>query len=259
MTGIGGKLKSIRKQRKLSLREVAVKAEVSASMLSQIETGKVNPSVMSLYNIAAALRVPVSELFPLGDNPALEANADTSSKSNHSDNSMAGYSPTPQKTLPASPSGMRDAKLSSAPGQDAAFGDARDGAGDGCVITRRADRPTIGLMHGVTWARLTYQPETSIEFLELTYNPGASSGPAMSHHNGREWGVVLEGELLLELGFDMHILRQGDSIIFDSQTPHRLNNRASVPMKAIWVVFDPQTQHLRPEERPNARPERATA
>jgi DNA-binding XRE family transcriptional regulator/mannose-6-phosphate isomerase-like protein (cupin superfamily) len=236
MTSIGSKLKVIRKQRKLSLRDVAAKAEVSASLLSQIETGKVNPSVMSLYNIAAALGVPVSELVPLAEVPT-----HTAAPIKHTNgNGMAHYTPAPQIVLPVAPSSsataMRDAVLQNSDVRDAAFGDVA--SEDGCAITRKADRPTINLMHGVTWARLTCQPEQGIEFLELNYNPGASSGPAMSHHNGREWGLVVTGELLLELGFDMHILRPGDSIVFDSNTPHRLNNRGSEAMKAIWVVFD---------------------
>ena len=56
---IGEKLRAVRQQQQMSLRELADKAEVSASMLSQIETGKAYPSVRSIYNIAAALVVPV--------------------------------------------------------------------------------------------------------------------------------------------------------------------------------------------------------
>ena len=48
----------------MSLRELADKAEVSASMLSQIKNGKAYPSVRSIYSIAAALNVPVDYFFP---------------------------------------------------------------------------------------------------------------------------------------------------------------------------------------------------
>jgi transcriptional regulator with XRE-family HTH domain/mannose-6-phosphate isomerase-like protein (cupin superfamily) len=234
MASIGSKLKHFRKQNRLSLRDVAARAGISASMLSQIETGKVNPSVMSLYNIANALGVPVAELFPDEDKP--QAKTKPVPNGLNAVDKMAGYAPIPQKVLPLTPSGMRDAALLKPEDADIAFGD--DSCDDACVLTRRADRPTINLMHGVTWARLTRQPEPGIEFLELSYVPGASSGPAMSSHNGREWGMVIDGELMLELGFDIHVLRPGDCIIFDSQTPHRLNNRGATTMKAIWVVFN---------------------
>ena len=60
----------------------------------------------------------------------------------------------------------------------------------------------------------------------------------MSHHIGREFTYVLEGELLLELGFEKYLLEEGDSVIFDSTTPHRLSNAGDVPMRAVTMIFD---------------------
>jgi len=56
---IGEKLRAVRQERQMSLRELASKAEVSASMLSQIETGKVFPSVRSLYTIETSRAVAI--------------------------------------------------------------------------------------------------------------------------------------------------------------------------------------------------------
>src|SRR5512146_564786 len=61
---IGEKLRAARQQRQMSLRELARKADISASMLSQIETGKAYPSVRSMYSIAEALAMPVDHFFP---------------------------------------------------------------------------------------------------------------------------------------------------------------------------------------------------
>jgi uncharacterized cupin superfamily protein len=97
----------------------------------------------------------------------------------------------------------------------------------------------IELKGGVTWSRLTALAETGAEFLEITYAPGATSGANMSHHEGREFGLILEGELVVELGFDPYTLGTGDSIIFDSTTPHRLTNQTNQPTRALWVVFHP--------------------
>ncbi|MCL4395421.1 MAG: cupin domain-containing protein, partial [Chloroflexi bacterium] len=66
---------------------------------------------------------------------------------------------------------------------------------------------------------------------------GATSGASMSHHEGREFGLILEGELVVELGFERHALCTGDSIIFDSTTPHRLTNACTKPARAVWVVL----------------------
>ena len=61
---IGEKLREVRQAQKMSLRDLAGKAAISVSMLSQIETGKVFPSVRSLYDIATALGVTVDYFFP---------------------------------------------------------------------------------------------------------------------------------------------------------------------------------------------------
>ena len=46
MLNLGEKLRAARMGQNLSLRELAARAEVSASLLSQIENGKANPSVL---------------------------------------------------------------------------------------------------------------------------------------------------------------------------------------------------------------------
>ena len=55
-------------------------------------------------------------------------------------------------------------------------------------------------------------------------------------HPGREYGVVLEGQLGVQLGFDEYTLGPGDSIAFDSTKPHRLCNLGDVPVNGIWFV-----------------------
>jgi transcriptional regulator with XRE-family HTH domain/quercetin dioxygenase-like cupin family protein len=213
---IGEKLRAIRQQRQMSLRELADKADVSASMLSQIETGKAYPSVRSLYNIADALTVPVDYFFP--------EKANNNAPSFESDSTVV-------RTMTASE--MREANVQRAP---TAIESVIRTLSPTPVVHANS-RPTIELKGGVTWSRLTMLAEAGAEFLEITYAPGATSGANMSHHEGREFGLVLEGELVVELGFDTYTLRSGDSIIFDSTTPHRLTNQDAQPMRALWVVL----------------------
>lgn len=54
---LGERLRTVRARRNLSLRSVARRAHVSASLLSQIERGEANPSLVSLVAIAEALGV----------------------------------------------------------------------------------------------------------------------------------------------------------------------------------------------------------
>ncbi len=218
---IGEKLRAARQKQKISLRELADKAEVSASMLSQIENGKAFPSVRSLYSIAAALSLPVDYFFP--------------DKNNGDDDSAPEAAALGIGAMTASE--LREAKVNRAL-DDAAIGFTGRALRAPCAIVHADKRPTIQLNGGVTWSRLTAQAEAGVEFLEITYAPGATSGINMSHHEGREFGLVQEGELVVELGFERHTLREGDSIVFDSATPHRLTNGGDKPMRALWVVFE---------------------
>ena len=215
---IGEKLRAARRQQEMSLRELANKAEISASMLSQIETGKAYPSVRSIYSIAEALAVPVDYFFPV--QAGLEA------VTSESDSNLPSE---------MTASELRDAKVNGKI-DDVALEFAPRTHAPAPVVHVDA-RPTIELKGGITWSRLIALAEPNAEFLEIRYTPGATSGAKMSHHEGREFGLVLEGQLIVELGFERYKLCSGDSIIFDSTTPHRLTNESALPTRAVWVVM----------------------
>jgi transcriptional regulator with XRE-family HTH domain len=206
-SAIGARLKAARGRRRLSLRQLARLADVSASLLSLVENGKANPSVESLYRIANALGTSVTEFFVDGDGSRSERAV-----------------PAPARRPHAAIDGT--ATRLAAPV-----------AGGAPMVTRRADRPTIRLRGGIVWSRLTAPPAAEAEFIETVYPPGSSSGTEMSHHSGREFALVLEGELTLDLGFDRCTLAPGDGILYSSATPHRVSNLAERPMRAIWVVW----------------------
>lgn len=60
---IGAKVQEYRSQRQYSLRELAARADITPSMLSQIENNTANPSINSIRAIAAALDVPIFKFF----------------------------------------------------------------------------------------------------------------------------------------------------------------------------------------------------
>ena len=60
---MGDALREARRGRGLSLRELADRLGVSPSLISQIETGRANPSVSTLYAIAGELDVSLDELL----------------------------------------------------------------------------------------------------------------------------------------------------------------------------------------------------
>ena len=62
-SALGGTIRRLRQQLKLSLHNLAGRADMSVSMLSQIERGISSPSLKSLTKIRLALGVPISSLF----------------------------------------------------------------------------------------------------------------------------------------------------------------------------------------------------
>ena len=63
---IGNNLAQLRRQRGLSLDKLADLSNVSKAMIGQIERGESNPTVNTLWKIAAGLRVPFGKLIDTG-------------------------------------------------------------------------------------------------------------------------------------------------------------------------------------------------
>ena len=63
LSTIGAKIKTLRDERDLSMRELASRAGVAVSFISKIESGKTSPTIMTLQKILEAMRVPVVEFF----------------------------------------------------------------------------------------------------------------------------------------------------------------------------------------------------
>jgi transcriptional regulator with XRE-family HTH domain len=187
------RLRTERTRKGLSIRELARRLDVSASAISQIETGRTRPSVSMLYSIVTELGLSLDELF-------------------HSD----GPSASPRS------------------------GDDPPGAGGTTsseLVQRAESRVTIDLDTGVRWERLTPSPDPVVDFLFVTYPPGSTSSPnGLTRHPGQEFGLILSGQMEVTVGFETQTLSAGDSIRFDSMTPHRLTNTGTAPVTGIWVV-----------------------
>jgi transcriptional regulator with XRE-family HTH domain len=201
-TQVGQRLRSAREELGLSLREVARRLDISASALSQIETGKSRPSVKTLYAITSELGLSMDQLF-----------ADSAAQGAAPATPEQAASVTPENGGPSGPPPP--------------------------IVQRAEARPSIDLDAGVTWQRLTSAHDPNVDFLQTTYHPGSSSSGSekLVRHNGREYGVVLSGQLELTVGFEKFTLGPGDACSFDSNEPHRLANPGREPATAIWFVI----------------------
>lgn len=119
-----------------------------------------------------------------------------------------------------------------------------DGGGDSPVeaatspLVHPEERKVIQLDSGVRWEQLTAVSEEGVDFLHAVYEVGGSStvDDSLMRHQGREYGFIISGTLVVQIGFDEYQLRPGDAISFDSTLPHRLFNKGPEPVNAIWFV-----------------------
>jgi transcriptional regulator with XRE-family HTH domain len=63
LAGLGGRIRSLREERGMKLKELAEKAKLSDAFLSRLERGQISSSVANLIQIAQVLDVGVGELF----------------------------------------------------------------------------------------------------------------------------------------------------------------------------------------------------
>jgi len=63
--------------------------------------------------------------------------------------------------------------------------------------------------------------------------------PVAYKHEGEEFIFVMEGELKLSLGNKDHRLKAGESIHFNSDTPHKLKSMSSETTRCLVVLFTP--------------------
>ena len=60
----GELLRKARKSKNLTQEELADKAGLHFTYIGQIERGRRNPSLINIYRIQKALRIPISDIFP---------------------------------------------------------------------------------------------------------------------------------------------------------------------------------------------------
>ena len=223
--GLGARLRVVRQRSGLSLREVARQLGVSPSFVSQLENGKSQPSVATLYSLSQLLGVSIDELFKPDGQPAA---TDATSKTGRS--RSRGKKPSVQDVLSrgdlgdpglAWPTDQGMAKLSRVTPQD---------------------RSRIVMDSGVIWEQLAKNTGDALDFIEIIYPVGSSSttDQRMLRHTGYEYGFLLAGELEVTVGFDSFTLHPGESMGFDSSVPHLFRNTGSVPARGIWCVYHPQ-------------------
>jgi len=104
------------------------------------------------------------------------------------------------------------------------------------MTSKERKRLTTG---GVHFNLLSQNYDLGCEFIYNEWPPGSSTGKERYVHEGIECGLLLEGELEVELGERTYLLKPGDSITYRSDISHRLNNRGKKTAIGVWVNSKP--------------------
>jgi transcriptional regulator with XRE-family HTH domain len=201
---VGSLIRRERLKLGLSLRELARRVGVSASMLSQVETDRTRPSVSTIYAIASELGLSIDALLSEEETAVVSAAAAASAATR------------------------------------VRRGPVQGGAAElGCQLVRPEDRRKLELDSGVTWELLSDLLPHLVDFMFVSYEPGgrSSSSGKMMRHTGTEFAFLLRGRLKIQVGFDEYVLEPGDAMAFDSSEPHLLVNEGTEPAEGIWFVL----------------------
>ena len=92
------------------------------------------------------------------------------------------------------------------------------------TVTRCGSGQKISQAHGMTYYNLAYAFQNRIAeplYVRSTYEESSQNRDIeLTTHAGQECDLVIEGNLMVQIGEHREILGPGDSIYFDSDTPH---------------------------------------
>jgi transcriptional regulator with XRE-family HTH domain len=180
---LGLRIRSLRKERGLTLERLAELSDLSVGLVSQVERGKGNPSFATLVQLAHGLDIPVGRLLYVAE----------------------------QNKSPVVRRGER----------------------------RRLDGHGLGYDDGGHYELLTPDFTGSLEVVWVEHSPGYDTSATPYRHNGEEFGLVIEGRVIVHVDGIDHDLGPGDSIRYDSTVPHWYSNPGPDVCRAVWVITPP--------------------
>ena len=177
---IGPRIKAVRLQKGLKLKDVARETGLSISFISQVENNNTSPSLSSLIKLAHFL------------------------------------------------------------GADAGLFLEDPGKKDSGVVCRKEDRRVWTSNDDKIHFELL-NPSLSSKKMEVVHaRMDRLDSPMEKYtHEGEEFGLVLKGRIQVELGNEVHVLNEGDSIYFKSTVPHAIYGVSEDTSEAIWINSPP--------------------
>ncbi len=184
---IGNRVKKLRESKKMTTKELAKKANVTAGMISQLERGSTQGSVETLRKIAKVLNTTLASLFENEE----DLRQQNSYESFH--------------------------------------------------IVRKNERRKISFPDPLYKCEmLTPDLQGDIEFVLVELEAGRVTDDILPHtKGGEECDFVLSGTIEIQVGGLNYTLNEGDSIRFNPEVPHKIENKSNKKASYISAITPP--------------------
>ncbi len=103
------------------------------------------------------------------------------------------------------------------------------------LVSRAKGQRVYRTAEGVLRRIVKYDRSRGVEIAINRYEPGTASAPTPITHEGYEYGLAIEGKLVVTVNGQSHTLEEGDLISYPSTDPHRIVNPGPAWARALWV------------------------
>ena len=111
-------------------------------------------------------------------------------------------------------------------------------------VRRAMERPHFNVgKRGIAKEMLSPAGDHDLQFMFINVPPGVRSDE-MLMGKGEKAGLIIEGELTLEIDGDSARLAPGDSFQFQSHLPHNIFNHTASEARVLWIMHIPSEHHL---------------
>ncbi|MDR2110176.1 MAG: cupin domain-containing protein [Spirochaetaceae bacterium] len=201
---LGFRIRAQRIRHKMKISDLADLTGLTSSTISQVERALISPSIATLKKICDAMNIPISYLFE-----------DINDADQEYQEEQNGVNLAQLKTF----SSVNLMGLS--------------------PVVHKEERKFLSPGPGIRFYLLNPNLAGPSELIYNEYDPGAGTGPALYSHPGSECGLILSGELVVQIRDDLYTLKAGDSITFNSSEPHLKKNISDVMCTCIWANTPP--------------------
>ncbi|MCQ2512572.1 MAG: AMP-binding protein [Lachnospiraceae bacterium] len=127
------------------------------------------------------------------------------------------------------------------------------------IMTRKGEGLRVEQAHGMTYYNLAYKFRDRVAeplFVHSTFSAEAQLKPIeVTVHEGHEFDIVINGHLKVQLGNHIEVLGPGDTIYYNSSTPHGMIATDGEDCDFYAIVLDPDRNAVaKPEAIPTIAP-----